>query len=98
MNIITYIGKKKKGNLWLCLYLSCFRYLYEFLYGWLISALSRADTFLVESEIINELQKGKNTSKKKPKHKKKQRPYNKDIIYLQTLQNMCGGYYKVRSS
>ncbi|KAG5899726.1 hypothetical protein JTB14_030114 [Gonioctena quinquepunctata] len=69
-------------------------YLYEFLYGWLISALSRADSFLVENEILNELQKNKGTSKKKPKYKKKARPYNRDIIYLQALQNMCGGYYK----
>ncbi|KAJ8981491.1 hypothetical protein NQ317_007017 [Molorchus minor] len=69
-------------------------YLYEFLYGWLISALSRADSFLVENEILNELQKGKGASKKKPKFKKKPRPYNRDIIYLQALQNMCGGYYK----
>ncbi|XP_018578871.1 N-alpha-acetyltransferase 35, NatC auxiliary subunit [Anoplophora glabripennis] len=69
-------------------------YLYEFLYGWLISALSRADSFLVENEILNELQKNKGASKKKPKYKKKPRPYNRDIIYLQALQNMCGGYYK----
>ncbi|XP_056645128.1 N-alpha-acetyltransferase 35, NatC auxiliary subunit [Diorhabda carinulata] len=69
-------------------------YLYEFLYGWLISALSRADSFLVENELLNELHKNKGTSKKKPKYKKKARPYNKDIIYLQALQNMCGGYYK----
>lgn len=71
------------------------RYLYEFLYGWLVSALSRADSFLVENELINELQKSKNTSKKKPKHKRKPRPYNRDIVYYQALQNMCGGYYKV---
>jgi hypothetical protein len=69
-------------------------YLYEFLYGWLVSALSRADSFLVENELINELQKSKNTSKKKPKHKRKPRPYNRDIVYYQALQNMCGGYYK----
>ncbi|CAH1153769.1 unnamed protein product [Phaedon cochleariae] len=69
-------------------------YLYEFLYGWLISALSRADSFLVENEILNELQRNKGTSKKKTKYKKRTRPYNRDIIYLQALQNMCGGYYK----
>ncbi|CAH1969133.1 unnamed protein product [Acanthoscelides obtectus] len=71
-------------------------YLYEFLYGWLISALSRADTFLMENEILNELQKsGKGISRKRPRYKKKNiRPNNRDIIYLQALQNMCGGYYK----
>lgn len=69
-------------------------YLYEFLYGWLISALSRADSLLVQNEYVNEAQKSRNTSKKKPKNKKKPRPYNRDIIYFQALQNMCGGYYK----
>ncbi|CAH0561847.1 unnamed protein product [Brassicogethes aeneus] len=69
-------------------------YLFEFLYGWLTSALSRADSFLVENEIILELQRNKGAIKKKTKYKKKPRPYNKHIIYLQALQNMCGGYYK----
>ncbi|KAI5708741.1 hypothetical protein M8J76_002289 [Diaphorina citri] len=31
-------------------------YLYEFLYAWLISALTRADNFLVEQEMLNEVQ------------------------------------------
>lgn len=30
----------------------------------------------------------------KPK-KKKVRPYAREIIFHQALQNMCGGYYKV---
>lgn len=70
-------------------------YLYEFLYGWLVSALTRADSFLVEQELINELQKGKGNYKKKAKHKKRPRPYSREIIIYQALQNMCGGYYKV---
>ncbi|XP_072402055.1 N-alpha-acetyltransferase 35, NatC auxiliary subunit-like isoform X2 [Diabrotica undecimpunctata] len=69
-------------------------YLYEFLYGWLISALSRADSFLLENEILHDVHKGKGTTKKKPRNKKKSRQYNRDIVYLQALQNMCGGYYK----
>ncbi|KAL3268406.1 hypothetical protein HHI36_007521 [Cryptolaemus montrouzieri] len=69
-------------------------YLYEFLYGWLISALTRADSFLLEHDLMNESGKQKSTNKKKPKHKKKPRPYMKDIAYYQALQNMCGGYYK----
>lgn len=69
--------------------------MYEFLFGWLVSALSRADSFLVENELFNELQKSKNNSKKKTKHKRKSRIYNRDIVYYQALQNMCGGYYKV---
>lgn len=72
-----------------------FRYLYEFLYGWLISALSRADSFLIENDIFNEIQSKNKGNKKKPKNKKKARPYNRDILYLQALQNMAGGYYKV---
>lgn len=68
--------------------------MYEFLYGWLISALSRADSFLLQNELLSELQKGKNAPKKKPKLKKKSRPVSRDIVYLQALQNMCGGYYK----
>uniref|UniRef100_A0A6P7H787 Protein MAK10 homolog n=1 Tax=Diabrotica virgifera virgifera TaxID=50390 RepID=A0A6P7H787_DIAVI len=69
-------------------------YLYEFLYGWLISALSRADSFLLENEILHDVHKGKGATKKKPRNKKKSRQYNRDIVYLQALQNMCGGYYK----
>lgn len=69
-------------------------YLYEFLYGWLISALSRADSFLIENDIFNEIQSKNKGNKKKPKNKKKARPYNRDILYLQALQNMAGGYYK----
>ncbi|KAK9751818.1 Mak10 subunit, NatC N(alpha)-terminal acetyltransferase [Popillia japonica] len=70
-------------------------YLYEFLYGWLVSALTRADTFLIEQELITEVQKsGKGTNKKRNRYKKKSRPYNRDILYYQALQNMCGGYYK----
>ncbi|KAF5277241.1 hypothetical protein FQR65_LT00349 [Abscondita terminalis] len=69
-------------------------YLYEFLYGWLVSALTRADSFLVEQELIGELQKSKGNKKIKTKYKKKPRPYNRDILFYQALQNMCGGYYK----
>ncbi|KAK5639210.1 hypothetical protein RI129_011702 [Pyrocoelia pectoralis] len=69
-------------------------YLYEFLYGWLVSALTRADSFLVEQELIGELRKSKGNKKLKPKYKKKPRPYNRDILFFQALQNMCGGYYK----
>lgn len=69
--------------------------MYEFLYGWLVSALTRADSFLVEQELIGELQKSKGNKKMKTKYKKKPRPYNRDILFFQALQNMCGGYYKV---
>lgn len=75
--------------------LNLFRYLYEFLYGWLVSALTRADSFLVEQELIGDLHKSKANKKMKTKYKKKSRPYNRDILFFQALQNMCGGYYKV---
>ncbi|XP_014293858.1 N-alpha-acetyltransferase 35, NatC auxiliary subunit [Halyomorpha halys] len=69
-----------------------FWYLYEFLYGWLVSSLSRADAFLSEQEILNEQNKTKRRCKSKLK--KKARPYAKEITINQALQNMCGGYYK----
>ncbi|KAL1110430.1 hypothetical protein AAG570_007961 [Ranatra chinensis] len=70
-----------------------FWYLYEFLYGWLVSSLSRADTFLSEQESSSD--QTKNKRRNKPKLKKKYpRPYSKEITLNQALQNMCGGYYK----
>lgn len=75
--------------------LSCaFRYLYEFLYGWLVSALSRADTFLMEQEAMAESHRGRGAKKNKAK-KKKTRPYGREIAMYQALQNLCGGFYKV---
>ncbi|XP_046663084.1 N-alpha-acetyltransferase 35, NatC auxiliary subunit [Homalodisca vitripennis] len=67
----------------------CKRYLYEFLYGWLISSLTRADTFLVDQEQVVNARVRRN----KPR-KKKTRPYTREIVFHQALQNMCGGYYK----
>ena len=85
------------------------RYLYEFLYGWLISAYNRAESFLLEHQSILELVKSKakgagsakkggqsNAKSKKKKEKNNSRPYAKEIAYCQAIQSMCGGYYKVR--
>uniref|UniRef100_A0A0A9XKI1 Protein MAK10 homolog n=1 Tax=Lygus hesperus TaxID=30085 RepID=A0A0A9XKI1_LYGHE len=69
-----------------------FWYLYEFLYGWLVSSLSRADSFLSEQENLNEANKKQRRNKSKTK--KKVRPYAREITLNQALQNMCGGYYK----
>ncbi|XP_014674442.1 PREDICTED: N-alpha-acetyltransferase 35, NatC auxiliary subunit-like [Priapulus caudatus] len=67
-------------------------YLYEILYGWLISVLSRADGFCVEYDaFVAEQQKGRN---KKAKKKKRQRPYARDITVAQAYQNLSGGLYK----
>lgn len=73
-------------------YYYIFWYLYEFLYGWLVSSLSRADTFLTEQENLNDMSKAKRRNKSKTK--KKLRPYAREITLYQALQNMCGGYYK----
>lgn len=70
-----------------------FWYMYEFLYGWLVSALSRADSFLVEQESMVEAHKGRGAKKNKAK-KKKMRPYGKEIMIYQSLQSICGGLYK----
>ncbi|BES95699.1 unnamed protein product [Nesidiocoris tenuis] len=69
-----------------------FWYLYEFLYGWLISSLSRADSFLTEQENLNDANRKQRRNKSKTK--KKVRPYAREIMLNQALQNMCGGYYK----
>ncbi|XP_067001867.2 N-alpha-acetyltransferase 35, NatC auxiliary subunit [Anabrus simplex] len=70
-----------------------FWYMYEFLYGWLVSALTRADSFLMEQEEIVVGHKGRGAKKNKAK-KKKVRPYGREITLYQALQNVCGGFYK----
>jgi hypothetical protein len=67
-------------------------YLYEFLYGWMTSALSRADSFLIEQESLSEQQKTRNA--KKVKKKKKSRPHGREVLFNQAQQSLCGGYYK----
>uniref|UniRef100_A0A1B6C3I9 Protein MAK10 homolog n=1 Tax=Clastoptera arizonana TaxID=38151 RepID=A0A1B6C3I9_9HEMI len=67
-----------------------FWYLYEFLYGWLVSSLTRADTKMVDQDLAGT---SRSQRRNKPK-KKKVRPYAREIILNQALQNMCGGYYK----
>jgi len=79
-----------------------FWYLYEFLYGWLISAYNRAECFLTEHQSAVEVSKSKNkaaggASGKKSKRKKDKsnaRPYAKEIAHCQAMQSMCGGYFK----
>ncbi|XP_042225794.1 N-alpha-acetyltransferase 35, NatC auxiliary subunit-like isoform X2 [Homarus americanus] len=71
-------------------------YLYEFVYVWLVSALSRADAMLLEQDGYDTNKGGKSgrSSKNKNRNKKKHRPYGKEITYNQALQHLCGGYYK----
>lgn len=71
------------------------RYLYEFLFGWTISALTRADSFLFEQECISEQYKNLSRGQRKTKlKKKKMKPYSRECMFMQALQNICGGYYK----
>lgn len=71
------------------------RYLYEFLFGWIVSALTRADSFLLEQECISEQFKNLSKGQKKSKlKKKKMKPYGREMMFTQALQNVCGGYYK----
>uniref|UniRef100_A0A3B3QJC9 N-alpha-acetyltransferase 35, NatC auxiliary subunit n=1 Tax=Paramormyrops kingsleyae TaxID=1676925 RepID=A0A3B3QJC9_9TELE len=68
-------------------------YLSEFLYAWLMSTLSRADSSqMAEERILEEQQKGR--SSKKSKKKKKARPLSREITMSQAYQNMCAGMYK----
>lgn len=79
-------------------YLYIFWYLYEFLFGWAVSALTRADTYLNDEEKFLESKQSANKGQKKNKgnkSKKKMRHHHtREIMYNQALQNMCGGYYK----
>lgn len=78
-------------------YLYIFWYLYEFLFGWAVSALTRADTYLNDEEkfLENKSVTAKTQKKNKGnKNKKKVRHHTREIMYNQALQNMCGGYYK----
>lgn len=75
-------------------YLYIFWYLYEFLFGWVISALTRADSFLMEQECLADQMKNSTKKGKQKIKKRKTKPYSREIIYNQAMQNMCGGYYK----
>ncbi|XP_074992065.1 N-alpha-acetyltransferase 35, NatC auxiliary subunit-like [Calonectris borealis] len=68
-------------------------YLSEFLYAWLMSTLSHADSSQkAEERIMEEQQKGH--SSKKAKKKKKVRPLSREITVSQVYQNMFAGMYK----
>lgn len=94
MSICMFSGKFLTRNLSIQFLKTNFpnRYLYEFLFGWILSALNRADAFLQEfiSEQFKNLSKGQKTKMKK----KKMKPYEREFMFTQALQNLCGGYYK----
>lgn len=77
-------------------YLYIFWYLYEFLFGWVVSALTRADSFLTQDALQNgtHADGSKKSKEKKKKNRGPLKPYASEILLNQALQNMCGGYYK----
>uniref|UniRef100_A0AAG5DD75 Protein MAK10 homolog n=1 Tax=Anopheles atroparvus TaxID=41427 RepID=A0AAG5DD75_ANOAO len=79
-------------------YLYIFWYLYQFLFCWIGSALTRAETFLVEQEYIADLKaaatKGGGNQKKPKAKKRKSKTDAKEIIFNHVMQTLCGGYYK----
>lgn len=81
-----------------------FRYLYEFLYGWLNSALNNVESILAEQEAANAGNSansggggGGRRAPRPPRHKKRPtpRPSQQEALMCQIMQNLCGGYYKV---
>lgn len=65
------------------------------MFGWLISTLTRAESFLVEQECISEQFKNLSRGQKRTKlKKKKMKPNGREITFNQALQNMCGGFYR----
>jgi len=71
-------------------------YLYEFLYGWLLSSLSRAETYMAESEATTADKSNKKGSKNKNKaNTKRTKSYTKEICVTQAEQHLAGGYFKV---
>lgn len=58
-------------------------------------ALKRVDSFLLEQECVTEQFKSLSRGQKKTKlKKKKMKPYVREIMFNQAMQNMCGGYFK----
>ncbi|XP_017799138.1 PREDICTED: N-alpha-acetyltransferase 35, NatC auxiliary subunit [Habropoda laboriosa] len=73
-----------------------FWYLYECLYGWLVSAISRASMFFMQQDLHNDTHKGRGGKKSAKNRKKKSTSstYGLEILMYQAMQNICGGYYK----
>ncbi|KAL1513405.1 hypothetical protein ABEB36_002825 [Hypothenemus hampei] len=72
-------------------------YLYECIYGWLISTLSRADSLLQEAwnGSVGTPSGNKGGRRQKPnKATKRPRPHGRDAVRLQAYQQLAGGYFK----
>ncbi|XP_070134404.1 N-alpha-acetyltransferase 35, NatC auxiliary subunit homolog isoform X2 [Drosophila bipectinata] len=87
-------------------FLYIYWYPYEFLVGFLVSALTRTENILLAQEEYAEHQSkiqsnsgsggaAKNRKAAKPKkNKKQQRPYRAEIVFHHALLSLCGGMYK----
>ncbi|ALC40550.1 CG4065 [Drosophila busckii] len=88
-------------------FLYIYWYPYEFLVGFIVSALTRTENILLAQEEYAEHQSrtqlngsgggsnNKNRKAAKPKkHKKQQRPYRQEIVYYHAVLSLCGGMYK----
>lgn len=78
-------------------FLYIYWYPYELLIGFIVSALTRAESALLEQEaLMEQLNKiGGNSKQRKPKPKKKKqlKPYRQEIVYYHAMLNMCGGFH-----
>lgn len=83
-------------------YLYIFWYLYEYLFGFLITALKRAESIVIEQEQLDMHHKNNlnaQSKQRKPKikkHRKNGIPFRQEIFLNTAYQSICGGYYKVR--
>ncbi|XP_050072834.1 N-alpha-acetyltransferase 35, NatC auxiliary subunit [Anopheles maculipalpis] len=75
-------------------YLYIFWYLYQYLFSWIVSALTRAETFLAEQEYAADPKALKSNQKKPKPKKRKAKTDAKEILFNEALETLCGGYYK----
>nr|XP_040228403.2 N-alpha-acetyltransferase 35, NatC auxiliary subunit [Anopheles coluzzii] len=75
-------------------YLYIFWYLYQYLFSWIVSALTRAETFLAEQEYAADPKAAKANQKKPKSKKRKTKTDVKEILFNEAMEMLCGGYYK----
>uniref|UniRef100_A0A182RW00 Protein MAK10 homolog n=2 Tax=Anopheles funestus TaxID=62324 RepID=A0A182RW00_ANOFN len=75
-------------------YLYIFWYLYQYLFSWIVSALTRAETFLAEQEYAADPKAVKSNQKKPKSKKRKAKTDVKEILFNEAMETLCGGYYK----
>lgn len=75
-------------------FLYIYWYLYEFLFGFIVTTLSRAESLLAMQDITSESKTNTKQRKLKAKKKKQSKPFLREIMYNHAMQMMSGGYYK----